>query len=778
MSSKHKNIPILTSVPGSTRGWMELFCVGAAFYQEIDEAEAKSRGEAPHQIQEGCEYEYALKDGLRFKEHRVVSCSMRNPSMGRIRPGNYVGRLSFTVLDESGAEVGVVELESTSVKLDYRTDYQNMLTDIAEKSTELLMSSDEYVLQHFEVDSTASPETLYEQFAFIKSLIASEAFDAAVARVCASPIKAMRTIREVRHMASAGRLARDGVRQIASAVNRDSLPEGHYLRRCLRIDSVPHIIEHDMREETVDVAENSFVKFVLESFLMFLRDISLLENASKTLKEEAEILAENLDYRLGDPLFRSVSNLDRLPLSSVALQRREGYREILRAWLMFESAAKIAWRGGENVYRGGKRDVAVLYEYWAFFKLIEIISRIFDFEEKEFEKLITRKKNNLELSLIQGQTMKFEGRYAPSDGSRKLKVQFTYNKTFKYKENLECQGSWTVDMRPDYTLSLWPDAIEKIQDAEKIDAVVHVHFDAKYKIDKFIEIFDSDGKSEDEGDDGNDLTDLKDDEARGVYKRGDLLKMHAYNDAIRRTYGSYVLYPGDKDDPKRRYREILPGIGAFVLKPEKTDDVAGANKIEEFIRNVVSSLQDRLTQRERMANYGHHVHKEAPHSVSGLARKIELPEYNESMLRPFIPSEEYVIVGYFKNVAHLEWILKNAYNFRLGRSRGSLVITPGMTTAQYLLLHGAGEAKKAFRLFKIDRTQSGVVWSKSDLISKKYPGTPSSEHYMMFKLIEIKEGEPFYGGVYDITKLNSYKGSTGLAIPFDSTITELLSCVC
>ncbi len=48
----------------------------------------------------------------------------------------------------------------------------------------------------------------------------------------------------------------------------------------------------------------------------------------------------------------------------------------------------------------------------------------------------------------------------------------------------------------------------------------------------------------------------------------------------------------------------------------------------------------------------------------------------------------------------------------------------------------------------------------------------------MFKLLEIKEGEPSYGGVYDITKLSNYKCLKTFAMPFDTTITELLSCVC
>ena len=47
----------------------------------------------------------------------------------------------------------------------------------------------------------------------------------------------------------------------------------------------------------------------------------------------------------------------------------------------------------------------------------------------------------------------------------------------------------------------------------------------------------------------------------------------------------------------------------------------------------------------------------------------------------------------------------------------------------------------------------------------------------MFKLLEIKIGEPLYGGVYDITKMSRYSSSHGSAMPFDATITELLCTV-
>lgn len=767
-------IPLQNVRAGEPVCAMELYPVKDAFYAKIDIAEAKSNGEVQWQIREGCEYEYTLPSGCHFRKHPSISQSARKLTEGRIRPGNYVGRLVLTVLDANDLVVGVVELESTSVKMDYRTDYQTMLNDLAEKSAELLMSSDEFVFQHFEIDPTADAETLYQQFAFAKSLVVSDAFDAAVARVCSSPIKAMQNVRVNRPSAKAGRLGRDGVRQLMASPNRDRLPNSHYLARRFGWESIPHELEYNAREESVDVPENRFVRFVLESFMELLRDMALLDNASDNLKAEAESLAEKLDYRLSDPLFRNVSRLDRLPLSSPALQRREGYREILRAWLMFESAAKIAWEGGEDVYKGGKRNVAVLYEYWAFFKLLDIVSNVFDIKKKDLDRLIAKDKNRLELSLRQGKTMTFKGVFEPADGSRPLKAQFTYNKTFKHGDNLERQGSWTVDMRPDYTLSIWPAVIKNIEDAEKIDAVVHIHFDAKYKIDKFLELFASnerpDGDAATDGDEtrGDPLSVLKEEESKGVYKRGDLLKMHAYNDAIRRTYGSYVLYPGDKDDPKRRYREIIPGIGAFVLKPGK-QEMTGSSKIEDFIRKVTYSLQNRLTQRERTAVYDHNVRKFNPVDLPIAARNIILPDEN-SRGGAFIPAEETILVGYYR-ADKWNWIEKNGYNFRIGLRNGSLGISSDELKADYILLHSGTSITD--QLFRIDKNAGPKLVTKQEMINLGYED-PSGDAYLLFKLMPIAAGEPLHGIKCDISKLPQYVGGRASTRPFTITFQDVL----
>ncbi len=54
--------------------------------------------------------------------------------------------------------------------------------------------------------------------------------------------------------------------------------------------------------------------------------------------------------------------------------------------------------------------------------------------------------------------------------------------------------------------------------------------------------------------------------------------MHAYRDALLGARGCYVLYPGEEEKPELfirhgslKYREnnVIPGVGAFPLKPGK-----------------------------------------------------------------------------------------------------------------------------------------------------------------------------------------------------------------
>ena len=106
------------------------------------------------------------------------------------------------------------------------------------------------------------------------------------------------------------------------------------------------------------------------------------------MKTEATLLESKLEEYLSHSVFKEISNPTTLPLNSPVLQRKEGYREILRVWLMFDLAARLVWHGGEDVYSSDKKDVAVLYEYWLFFKLLDILKELFEIEPDEIKDLI------------------------------------------------------------------------------------------------------------------------------------------------------------------------------------------------------------------------------------------------------------------------------------------------------------------------------------------------------------------------------------------------------
>lgn len=97
-------------------------------------------------------------------------------------------------------------------------------------------------------------------------------------------------------------------------------------------------------------------------------------------------------------------------------------------------------------------------------------------------------------------------------------------------------------------------------------------------------------------------------------------------------------------------------------------------------------------------------------------------------------SSDMVLVGYYKNFDHLQWILsKKMYNVRLGEAKGSMDITPQLLSAKYVLLHG----KHGISLCKLDG-DGPKIKSKEDLVNNhEYPSTVTSQgtqYYFVFKI--------------------------------------------
>jgi len=250
---------------------------------------------------------------------------------------------------------------------------------------------------------------------------------------------------------------------------------------------------------------------------------------------------------------------------------------------------------------------------------------------------------------------------------RNLVLELWFNRTFGTSSRDSFGApSWSRPMRPDCSLHIYP-KVESL--APFMD--VWLHFDAKYRVDELVELFGQEvERTEDEVAAATEEQVAK---RRGEVKRADLLRMHAYRDAIRRSAGAYVLYPGTERRDFTQYHELLPGIGAFALRPTESGTTDGLGRLEDFINDVCTHVAFQATQHERDRYWTHEAHR---------------PLYRVSQRAPAAS----FLLGYVKSPDHKNWIdRQHRYNLRADYGRhGRVGLNSRELAAELLLLYGPG----------------------------------------------------------------------------------------
>jgi predicted component of viral defense system (DUF524 family) len=619
------------------------------------------------QLLEGAEYLYEWS-GLPANVTHVVAEPVEvfqpdTPSgmRGRLRPGLFTGTLPISVVGND-ILLGNLEVEVRARKLSYRSEYRWMLRDIANQVTELVMDRFAVSGLTYTHDSARDAVTLYERFAFLRELMMGEAFQSALAQVLHRPHVAWEESHELIRPGASIKADSNIQRQLASkAGSRMPWTNGP-------ISSLPMRLDRRRTDATHDTPPNRFVKFALEHW----RDVVLgINEGLRRMKDspvkarglrETSQLTEQLDALLHHDLFDDVGVLSRFPSDDQVLQRREGYREIFRAYLEFELAARLSWQASESEYFAGQRDVATLYEHWVFIQVANAVARLVG-QSFDLRPLVELSKDGLNLVLRAGSETVVKG--CVERVGRQLQVELCFNRTFRGGES----GSWTRPMRPDFALVISP------ADAEttRFEPVVLL-FDAKYRVQLADELF---GSSDETIGDGLLQTDRRKD-----VKRDDLIKMHAYRDAIRRAAGAFVLYPGTDDSSKREffpeYHELLPGLGAFILRPTAQGEALGVAALTAFIDDVFDHVTARLTQHERGRHWLREVY-DPPNSEDATLSEIALG-------KP-LPNTP-VLLGYVKSAAHWNWVIKKrTYNVRTIGRVGGVTANADMLRSRFLLLY-------------------------------------------------------------------------------------------
>jgi hypothetical protein len=433
--------------------------------------------------------------------------------------------------------------------------------------------------------------------------------------------------------------------------------------------------------------------------------------ARKRGGRETKQVLDELDAILSEELFREIGPLYRFPADDQVLQKREGYREILRAYIQFEVASKLVWSGGEDVYGAGQRDVATLYEYWVFLKLAQVISALCD-AKFDFSSLIDVQKNGLNVSLRRGKTKVLTGTALRL--GRELTIELWFNRTYSSSKLVGSETSWSEQMRPDYTLR-----ISSFAGISGGFEPVLLHFDAKYRLQILEDLFDRDGTTTESSDTANDLAPSE------TVLRSDLLKMHAYRDAIRRSAGAYVIYPGREEEIRREYHELLPGLGAFALRPTETGTANGSETIRQFISDIFDHVASQITQHEPGRFWLREVFEKTRPS------KMRAPSA-DFLIAP--PADTKVLLGYVKNAKHWTWIeTTHNYNLRGDVRRGSVGLTSKELSCDLVILYCSDLNKTSIaQIIGIPQLRT-----REELLASGYP-TPRGNQYYCVELEFLK----------------------------------------
>ena len=477
------------------------------------------------------------------------------------------------------------------------------------------------------------------------------------------------------------------------------------------LDSVPRQVTRTTHIESFETIPNQFVRFAFEQWKSLAARVhDLLPDRgadNERGRREARRIEERLHHLLTIPALAEAGRLDHFPNANTVLNSRAAYREIFRSFLLGDVAASVTWEGGDDVFGAGSRDVATLYEYWVFIELARIIESIpgFSFDRSE---LVTETKGGLSLDLRRGSEVLLSG--TGTRRGRSIRLELWFNRTFTPHGRQE--SSWTVEMRPDCSLRIQPSD-------EKWDMATWVHFDAKYRIHQYETFFRTDV------DDGDAIRSQMSSRA----KSDDLRKMHAYRDAIRRTAGAYVLYPGEDDDtrePLTQYHEILPGLGAFVLRPTENGEasVVAGRRLSKFLTQVIDHAAAQGTSRERLRFWEQTSYDEA-------ASRVEL-DFQPGLESP--PSDTIVLLGFVRGEDHLHWIdQQRLYNLRADPDRdGSVTAGSPAVRADVVMLYD--EARRLKAAFKT--TGALFVRTRAELLASGYPtlsgsGGPDSLYLCM-----------------------------------------------
>lgn len=484
-------------------------------------------------------------------------------------------------------------------KLAYLDEFQTLLNEVAEQLAELLLQYDSPLSVTFDAsdDRRNNDAALLFQ---MRHIMNAQNLPVAIDQVLESFHARLVERTALEMMASVSDVEPSIV---AEELDTSVLERGGPLARLFR-GFTPREIAETERFETVDTLENRYVKYFLEECLLLAERLAqrLSDRRKHAAMREAQQWAAQLEEMLGHRAWASVSLLRQFPSNSQVLQKRHGYRDILKFDLSLRLGLKLSWRRGDDFadgLLGDVRPLSEIYEYWCFFVLRKLLAELCEVELPSNGSFVSVAADGLQVRLEKGKRSRVSFVYKAYSG-RRLQICLFYNRRFKRPSRplSTWDGSYTAFFDPDYS-------ILATMSEGGVTRRHWLHFDAKYRLEMAeVEALFSVPEASPVNEDDDEGT-AYDRELARIHKQDDLFKMHTYRDGILSSRGAYILFPGDRAELRVSGKQQnlfvrhpsafggttahqFPSVGAFDLCPGR--DGLQSDVIRKFLIGVFEAI--------------------------------------------------------------------------------------------------------------------------------------------------------------------------------------------
>jgi hypothetical protein len=504
---------------------------------------------------------------------------------GTINFGNDLGKshLEIRFTKENLLKEINLEFEVFPTKLNYRSDYKKIVSDIENEYPYLVLDFLKKTYTSFKTGSSPNTDLIWWQVfgGLYTDFLHSSKF------ILNKPHS--RIIRQTKYLKA------DRIQKWTTALEEEysqfkSFPNKNY--------------RSAYKTLSTNTSENRFFKHaVFQTLRRYKKVKSFIErrfsnSITENFKSELSQIEKQLEIISVNPFFRTIDDFHGIKQESLVLQKATGYSTIYKSWIMLNSGLKFL----DGIQKIELKNIADLYQIWCFLEIKNVLQNLLGKENPDDVDLAEIQIDDFVFKIERG--VKSKVSFFSKDGDI---IDLFHDFSYDTSESQNVK-SFTVNQRPDIVLKITKNDLKE-------NYVLTYLYDAKYRL---------------ASDDKDGSPDLPTEDS--------INQMHRYRDAIyyvnkdkskpeKEVIGAYILFPGSGEIETIKkldyYKSIESvNIGAFPLRP---NDYSNRALLEDHLRTIIGHDTEAI--------------------LNGVSpqKKSTYESPNPFVLIGFVPSEEHIL---------------------------------------------------------------------------------------------------------------------------------------